>query len=168
VFGHWAPTTARSGSGIWRNVSRHRHNRCFGVRCLSRKGDPGSNGSGRERPYNKNWCFSGNQRPFRLSPHRWQRQISDSRSLGLTCAHIGAFSPDPFPLLLAHGITTIRNMGDGCSWDTDLTCIPDATEWRMLGSNARRLTPNVAESASYNFEDSISKEEAVRIVTRLK
>jgi len=61
---------------------------------------------------------------------------------GLWDAHVHTLAHSPrihFPLLLASGITTIRNLGDGCSWDSDATCVPDQVDWNAQGAHAQQL-----------------------------
>jgi imidazolonepropionase-like amidohydrolase len=73
-----------------------------------------------------------------------------------------------FPLLTAHGVTAIRNLGDGCSWTTDTSCVPDAVQWAAQGDEARRLLPHSAVTASYHFERVGDALEAVRTVAMLR
>ncbi|MBL8331133.1 MAG: amidohydrolase family protein [Rubrivivax sp.] len=73
-----------------------------------------------------------------------------------------------FPLLLAHGITSVRNMGDGCSWNTDLACMPDAREWAQQGEGAARLVPHLAASATFHVEELPPAGQAAALITALK
>lgn len=73
-----------------------------------------------------------------------------------------------FPLLVAHGVTSVRNMGDGCSWSTDLDCVPDHVEWARQGEAARALVPHIADISTFHFEEAVSKADADRILKKLK
>jgi imidazolonepropionase-like amidohydrolase len=86
-------------------------------------------------------------------------------------SHIHSFSQSPrfhFPLLLAHGVTSVRDMGDGCSWDIDLDCVPNRQIWDSAGANVAILTPRIADSSSYHFEDRLDATEARQVAERLK
>ncbi|MGB4860421.1 MAG: amidohydrolase family protein [Dokdonella sp.] len=76
---------------------------------------------------------------------------------GLWDSHVHTLEHSPrfhFPLLIAHGVTSIRNLGDGCSWSTDVGCVPDQVEWSTQGEGAGQLLPYSAVAASYHFEGS--------------
>lgn len=90
---------------------------------------------------------------------------------GLWDAHVHTLEQSPrihFPLLLAHGVTAIRNMGDGCSWGSDLNCVPDDADWRAQGTSAARLVPYVAASASTHFEDPPAPSEIRAMIGSIK
>ena len=53
-----------------------------------------------------------------------------------------------FPLLIANGVTSIRNMGDGCSWGSDLACVPDHRQWQ-----SRNVAPRIVGTASHHIEE---------------
>lgn len=73
-----------------------------------------------------------------------------------------------FPLLLAHGITSVRNMGDGCSWSTTVACVPDASEWSQQGEGAARLVPRMPLVASHHVEELPKPGAAAPLVSALK
>ena len=73
-----------------------------------------------------------------------------------------------FPLLRAYGVTTIRNMGDGCSWRDDLTCVPDTTYWAKSLSSQMDLMPKIVSTASYHIEKLSSNRDADRLVSAIK
>jgi imidazolonepropionase-like amidohydrolase len=90
---------------------------------------------------------------------------------GLWDSHLHTLAHSPrfhFPLLIAHGVTSVRNMGDGCSWTTDIDCIPDQEEWSAQGAEASRLVPHIAVTASYHFEDSSDVVDSLRLLRLLK
>lgn len=90
---------------------------------------------------------------------------------GLWDAHVHTLRHSPrlhFPLLLAHGITSVLNMGDGCSWTTDLACVPDAREWAQQGEGAARLVPHIPLVASYHVEALPAPGDAPTLVAALK
>lgn len=72
-----------------------------------------------------------------------------------------------FALLLASGVTAVRNLGDGCSWGDDLACPPDRLAWAGDGAVAVRLMPQVAATTSYHFEEVTSADDARQTVQRL-
>lgn len=73
-----------------------------------------------------------------------------------------------FPLLRAYGITTVRNMGDGCSWRDDLTCVPDQVYWLKSLHTQLDLMPNIVSTASYHIEKLSSPRDADRLVSEIK
>lgn len=76
-------------------------------------------------------------------------------SPGLWDAHAHTFKLSPplhFPLMLANGVTGMRDMGDGCSWSGDLRCQPDAPTWRGRIARGAMLAPRMAATASYHVE----------------
>jgi imidazolonepropionase-like amidohydrolase len=85
--------------------------------------------------------------------------------------HVHTLSLSPqlhFPLLIANGITNIRDMGDGESWisDIDATFEKDKYIWEK---NQTLLRPNIWESCSYHVEEiSNEKEKITELVTKLK
>ena len=85
---------------------------------------------------------------------------------GLWDAHIHTLAVSDrlhFPLMLADGITSARNMGDGCSWSNDLECTPDRMEWQR---SAR--SPRIVATASYHIEDLDRPADARALVRALK
>lgn len=76
-------------------------------------------------------------------------------SPGLWDAHAHTLTLSPqlhFPLLLANGVTGLRDMGDGCSWSGDLQCRPDVHAWREQIARGSLLAPRLAATASYHVE----------------
>lgn len=58
-----------------------------------------------------------------------------------------------FPLLLANGVTTVRNMGDGCSWRSAFDCPPDAQAWSREGANGANILPAIVATTGHHVED---------------
>jgi hypothetical protein len=87
---------------------------------------------------------------------------------GLWDMHIHTLSLSPylhFPLLLANGVTGIRDMGDGDSWVSDINklLIKDQNVWYKAVEEKGLLAPRIPESCSYHVEeieasDNIDKE----------
>ena len=69
-------------------------------------------------------------------------------------------------MLLANGVTTVRDMSEGCSWRDDLSCVPDRANWRQQQRDGKLLMPRIIAGASYHIEstDALanSSEAAVR------
>lgn len=85
---------------------------------------------------------------------------------GLWDAHVHTLAMSDrlhFPLMLAHGVTTIRNMGDGCSWRSTLDCAADREQWQP---SAER--PRIIASASYHIEQLDSAADAQGLVSAIK
>ncbi len=85
---------------------------------------------------------------------------------GLWDAHVHTLALSDrlhFPLMLAHGVTTIRNMGDGCSWRSTLDCVADRDQWQPSAQG-----PRIIASASYHIEQLDSAENAERLVKAIK
>ena len=77
-------------------------------------------------------------------------------SPGLWDAHAHTLKLSPqlhFPLLLANGVTGVRDMGDGCSWTGDLHCEPEVRSWRDQIARGGLLAPRMAATASYHVEE---------------
>lgn len=76
-------------------------------------------------------------------------------SPGLWDAHVHTFKLSPqlhFPLMLANGVTALRDMGDGCSWSGNLHCKPEVHSWRKHIAQGTMLAPRQAATASYHVE----------------
>ena len=58
-----------------------------------------------------------------------------------------------FPVLLANGVTTVRNMGDGCSWRSAFDCAPDAQAWSRDGANGAAILPAIVATTGHHVED---------------
>jgi len=85
---------------------------------------------------------------------------------GLWDAHVHTLAMSDrlhFPLMLANGITSARNMGDGCSWVSTLDCVPDAKQWQ-----ASAPAPHFSATASYHIEKLESGADARALVAALK
>jgi imidazolonepropionase-like amidohydrolase len=70
--------------------------------------------------------------------------------------HTLALSPQlHFPLLIAHGITGVRDMGDGDSWKSELndTKTKDQLIWERKAINDGLLIPKIIQSTSYHLEE---------------
>lgn len=77
-------------------------------------------------------------------------------SPGLWDAHAHTLKLSPqlhFPLMLATGVTGVRDIGDGCSWSGDLHCVPEVRSWRDQIALGSLLAPRIAATASYHVED---------------
>lgn len=74
---------------------------------------------------------------------------------GLWDSHIHTLSLSPqlhFPLMLANGVTSARDMGDGCSWSANLDCIADSRAWSGRIAAGTLLAPRLVATASYHVE----------------
>lgn len=74
---------------------------------------------------------------------------------GLWDSHIHTIGLSPqlhFPLLLANGVTTVRDMGDGCSFGGDLACSSPSKEWKLRTEQGTLLAPRIVATASYHVE----------------
>lgn len=58
-----------------------------------------------------------------------------------------------FPLLLANGVTSVRDMGDGCSFGGRLDCKPPGAEWTRQREAGTLLAPRLVATASYHIEE---------------
>lgn len=72
--------------------------------------------------------------------------------------HVHTLSLSPylhFPLLIANGVTGIRDMGDGDSWISDINepLKKDKNTWEELVLKENLLMPNIWESCSYHVEE---------------
>jgi len=72
--------------------------------------------------------------------------------------HIHTLSLSPqlhFPLLIANGVTGVRDMGDGDSWISDINDISvrDWTKWKRQAKNENLLLPKIFEYTSYHVEE---------------
>lgn len=98
---------------------------------------------------------------------------------GLWDMHLHTLSLSPqlhFPLLIANGVTNVRDMGDGDSWisDIDAPLVKDKDIWDKQFNEQNLLMPRVWESCSYHVEeiDGITghntQEKVRELVTKLK
>lgn len=88
--------------------------------------------------------------------------------------HVHTLSLSPqlhFPLLIANGVTGIRDMGDGDSWisDIDDNTTRDRIIWKKEVANNNLLMPKIFESTSYHIEelDGINKNNYKQIATEI-
>jgi len=75
---------------------------------------------------------------------------------GLWDAHIHTLRLSPqlhFPLLIANGITSVRDMGDACSWSSSLDCVSDYRNWMQQIEAGVIVGPRIVQSISYHLED---------------
>ena len=75
---------------------------------------------------------------------------------GLWDAHIHTLRLSPqlhFPLLLANGVTSVRDMGDACSWSDNLKCLPEIRKWKDRIAEGSLLSPRIIATASYHVEN---------------
>jgi hypothetical protein len=93
--------------------------------------------------------------------------------------HIHTLSLSPqlhFPLLIANGVTRVRDMGDGDSWISDIEddSPRDRVRWQKEEKENGLLIPKIIESTSYHIEeledinDANFKEKIELLVKRLK
>lgn len=74
---------------------------------------------------------------------------------GLWDSHIHTLRLSPqlhFPLLVANGITNVRDMGDACSWSGSADCEPETPRWRTQIQRGEITGPRIVESVSYHLE----------------
>ncbi len=75
---------------------------------------------------------------------------------GLWDMHIHTISLSPqlhFPLLLANGVTHVRDMGDGCSWSGNLSCVSPSKTWREQIKAGTMPAPLIHQAAQFHVED---------------
>jgi hypothetical protein len=85
---------------------------------------------------------------------------------GLWDAHVHTLAMSDrlhFPLMLAHGVTTIRNMGDGCSWRSTLDCVADRDQWQFSAQG-----PRIIATAHFHIEQLDSAKDAEPLVKAIK
>jgi Amidohydrolase family len=93
--------------------------------------------------------------------------------------HLHTLSLSPqlhFPLLIANGVTGVRDMGDGDSWISDIDDVSerDKTVWERQSKEENLLIPKIIEATSYHVEelentDTINfKEKIAELVSKLK
>lgn len=74
---------------------------------------------------------------------------------GLWDSHIHTLRLSPqlhFPLLIANGVTSVRDMGDTCSWSGSADCEPETPRWRTQIQRGEITGPRIVESVSYHLE----------------
>ncbi len=86
-------------------------------------------------------------------------QVVDGRGRylipGLWDAHVHTLRLSPqlhLPLFVAWGVTAVRDMGDACSWSTDLDCVPSAPAWRAAIDAGTIVGPRIVEAVSFHVE----------------
>jgi imidazolonepropionase-like amidohydrolase len=72
--------------------------------------------------------------------------------------HLHTLSLSPqlhFPLLIANGVTGVRDMGDGDSWisEIDDNSTRDRTRWQRQAEEEELLIPKIIQSTSYHVEE---------------
>lgn len=75
---------------------------------------------------------------------------------GLWDMHVHTISLSPqlhFPLLIANGITHVRDMGDGCSWTGSLDCVSLSKDWRKQIQVGTMSGPHIHQAAQFHVED---------------
>ena len=75
---------------------------------------------------------------------------------GLWDMHVHTISLSPqlhFPLLIANGITHVRDMGDGCSWTGSLDCVSLSKNWRTQIQTGTMSGPHIHQAAQFHVED---------------
>lgn len=93
--------------------------------------------------------------------------------------HLHTLSLSPqlhFPLLIANGVTGVRDMGDGDSWISDINdiSIRDKSIWDRQSEEENLLMPKIMQSTSYHVEeledaDTINyKQKVEELVSKLK
>lgn len=74
---------------------------------------------------------------------------------GLWDSHVHTLRLSPqlhFPLLIANGVTSARDMGDACSWSESTACRPDAPRWRAQLERGDLVGPRLIETVSFHLE----------------
>lgn len=72
---------------------------------------------------------------------------------GLWDSHVHTLRLSPqlhFPLLIANGVTSIRDMGDSCSWSDSISCQPETPLWREQMQKGEIVAPRLVQSVSYH------------------
>lgn len=72
--------------------------------------------------------------------------------------HVHTLSLSPqlhFPLLIANGVTHMRDMGDGDSWKSDMqdNDLRDKTIWEEMERSRGLLKPHIMEATSFHLEE---------------
>jgi hypothetical protein len=74
---------------------------------------------------------------------------------GLWDSHIHTLRLSPqlhFPLMIANGITSVRDMGDACSWSGSADCEPGTPRWRTQIQRGEMTGPRIVDTVSYHLE----------------
>ncbi|MFY7865993.1 amidohydrolase family protein [Roseateles sp.] len=75
---------------------------------------------------------------------------------GLWDAHIHTLRLSPqlhLPLLLAQGVTSVRDMGNTCSWSSDPGCRSPIPQWRERIEGGHMVGPRLLQSSSFHLEE---------------
>ena len=75
---------------------------------------------------------------------------------GLWDAHIHTLRLSPqlhFPLLIANGVTSVRDMGNTCSWSESSDCVSPIPNWRDQIQGGAMVGPRLVQSASFHLEE---------------
>jgi len=75
---------------------------------------------------------------------------------GLWDAHIHTLRLSPqlhFPLLIANGVTSVRDMGDACSWSSSLDCVSDHQNWTKQIDAGVIVGPRIIQTITYHLEE---------------
>ncbi len=75
---------------------------------------------------------------------------------GLWDAHVHTLRLAPqlqFPLLIANGVTSVRDMGDTCSWSTDLACSSPNRVWQQAIASGLMVGPRMPQVITFHLED---------------
>jgi hypothetical protein len=74
---------------------------------------------------------------------------------GLWDSHVHTLRLSPqlhFPLLIANGVTSVRDMGDTCSWSGSTRCEPATPRWRTQIGRGEMTGPRIVETVSHHLE----------------
>jgi nicotinamidase-related amidase len=90
---------------------------------------------------------------------------------GLWDSHVHTLRLSPqlhLPLLIAAGVTSVRDMGDACSWSESIDCVPSAPAWRAAIHQGTMVGPYLAEAVSFHVERlPASPVDTLALMTRL-
>jgi hypothetical protein len=84
---------------------------------------------------------------------------------GLWDAHVHTLRLAPqlqLPLLIANGVTSVRDMGDSCSWSSRVDCASPVPSWRRSIAEGRIVGPRFVDVASYHLEEVPETDAALR------
>lgn len=108
-----------------------------------------------------------------VADHRGARVI-DARGRflipGLWDSHAHSLRLSPqlhFPLSIAQGVTSMRDMGDACSWSSSTECRPDFLAWEKDRAAGRMVAPRIVLTASFHVEEPPASDEDVRRLVRV-
>jgi len=91
---------------------------------------------------------------------------------GLWDAHIHTLRLSPqlhFPLFIANGVTSVRDMGNACSWSSSLGCVSDHQNWMKQIEAGVIVGPRIVQTVSYHLEELPKKSgELEQLISTLK